>query len=326
MDPYQLSTKAIVITGASSGGGRAAALEFAKYQAMLILAARNEEALKEVADECSELGALALVVATDVTDPKAMINLANAANDWAGKIDVWINNAGVLAAGEFDRTPAEVHNQVVQTNLMGYIYGAHAVLPFFKKQEHGILINNISIGGYLPVPYSAGYTASKFGLRGFSEALKGELSAWPNIHVCDLFPAFLDTPGIDHAGNYTGKVLKPAPPVYDPKRVAEAMVKVAIEPKSNKYIGGASLALKLSHALMPEFTTKIAGSVMRRYFKHAESISPTSGNLFNTVDYAMSTNGRFNIPPEPKPYRKYLAGALIAGIAAGLFIMNARNK
>jgi short-subunit dehydrogenase len=326
MDTYELSTQAIVITGASSGAGRAAALEFAKYQPALILAARNGEALNEVADECRGLGALALVVVTDVTDPKAMINLANAANDWAGKIDVWINNAGVLAAGEFDQTPAEVHNQVVQTNLMGYIYGAHAVMPFFKKQMHGILINNISIGGYLPVPYGAGYTASKFGLRGFSEALKGELAAWRDIHICDLYPAFLDTPGIDHASNYTGKVLKPAPPVYDPKRVAEAMVRMAVEPKSDKYIGGASLTLKLSHALMPGFTAKIAGFVMRRYFKRAEAIPNTSGDLFNTVDYAMSTNGRFNIPSEPKPYRKYLAGALIAGVAAGFFILNARNK
>lgn len=125
-----------------------------------------------------------------------MIALANAANDWQGSIDVWINNAGVLAAGDFDSTPMAVHEQVIKTNLLGYMNGAHAVLPFFKAQGCGIIINNISIGGFLPVPYGAGYTASKFGLRGWSEALKGELAQWPEIYVCDLFPAFLDTPGI----------------------------------------------------------------------------------------------------------------------------------
>ncbi|HEY8999989.1 MAG TPA: SDR family oxidoreductase, partial [Mucilaginibacter sp.] len=244
----ELKNKAIVITGASSGVGRAAALEFARYEPALILAARSEETLNEVAHECERLGATVLVVTTDVTDPGSVINLANAANDWAGRIDVWINNAGVLAAGEFSHTPVEVHEQVIRTNLLGYIYGAHAVMPIFKTQQSGILINNISIGGYLPVPYSAGYSASKFGLRGFSEALKAELAVWPHIHVCDLYPAFLDTPGIRHAGNYTNKVLKPSPPVYDPKLVAEAMVKVAASPRSNKYIGGASLALKISHA------------------------------------------------------------------------------
>ena len=83
---------------------------------------------------------------------------------------------------------------------MGYMHGAHAVLPYFKDQGYGVLINNISVGGYTPAPYAAGYTASKFGLRGFSQSLKGELYNWPHIHVCDLFPAFLDTPGIQHAG------------------------------------------------------------------------------------------------------------------------------
>jgi short-subunit dehydrogenase len=321
----ELKNKAIVITGASSGVGRTAALEFAKYGPALILAARSEETLNEVAHECDRLGATVLVVVTDVTDPGSVIDLANKANDWAGRIDVWINNAGVLAAGEFSHTPIEVHEQVIRTNLMGYIYGAHAVMPIFKAQQRGVLINNISIGGYLPVPYGVGYTASKFGLRGFSEALKAELAVWPHIYVCDLFPAFLDTPGVHHAGNYTNKVLKPGP-VYDPKVVAEAMVKVAASPKSNKYIGGASLALKLSHALFPELTTKLTGFVMRRYFKGAASLPPTNGNIFNAVEYGMSTHGGFEIPSEPKPYRKYIAGALVAGIAVGAYLLSSRSK
>lgn len=325
MDKHELKNKAIVITGASSGAGRAAAVEFAKYRPAIVLAARNEEALHEVAAECTDLGAMVLVVVTDVTDPKAMINLANAANDWAGKIDVWINNAGVLAAGEFDHTPMEVHEQVIQTNLLGYIYGAHAVMPFFKARQQGILINNISIGGYLPVPYGTGYTASKFGLRGFSEALRAELSVWPEIHVCDLFPGFLDTPGIHHAGNYTGKALKPAQPVSDPKLLAETMVNMALSPKSHRYVSGASAVLKLSHTLFPGLTTKFAGYLMRRHFRSADRITPTSGNLFNTVSYGMSTNGMFGSDSGNKIPGKYIAGALVAGIAVGFFLMNLRK-
>jgi short-subunit dehydrogenase len=327
MDIEQLKRRSIVITGASSGAGRATALEFAKYGSALVLAARNEDALHEVAAECNELGALTLVVPTDVTDPKALINLANAANDWIGRIDVWINNAGVLAAGEFDHTPVEVHEQVIQTNLMGYIYGAHAVMPFFKAQRRGILINNISVGGFLPVPYGVGYTASKFGLRGFSEALKGELSQWPDIHICDLYPAFLNTPGIYHAGNYTNKVLRPAPPVYDPALVAKAMVNIVCDPKSSKYVGGISRLYKLSHATFPELTSKLSGFVMRRYFKNADSLPPTNGNLFNTVDYAMSTNGGFSFSVPAKSSRKYLAGAaLLAAVIAGSAVLYLKNK
>lgn len=290
------SRQTIVITGASSGAGRAAALEFARYGANLVLAARNEAVLEAVAAECREMHAEVLVIPGDTSDSKAMISLANAANDWQGRIDIWINNAGVLGAGDFDVTPMAVHEQVIKTNLLGYMNGAHAVLPFFKSQGHGILINNISIGGFLPVPYGAGYTASKFGLRGWSEALKGELTEWPEIYICDLFPAFLDTPGIVHAGNYTGKVLKPAPPVYDPVRVAQAMVAVAQHPRSSTYVGSASVLLKFAHALFPEIMTRTTGLVMRRYFKAADPIALSDGNVFNTVDYAMSTHGGFGVP------------------------------
>src|ERR1700712_3337568 len=210
----ELTAQTIVITGASSGAGRAAALAFAAHKSYLVLAARNELVLNEVKAECEELGAQVLIVPTDTSDAAAMISLANAAVDWQDRIDVWINNAGVLAAGDFDSTPMAVHEQVIKTNLLGYMNAAHAVLPFFKEQQWGTLINNISIGGFLPVPYGAGYTAAKFGLRGWSQALKAELTGWPKIFVCDLFPAFLDPPGIKHAGNYKGKFLTPAPPVY----------------------------------------------------------------------------------------------------------------
>lgn len=321
-----LQGKTIVITGASSGAGRAAALEFAKQQANLVLAARNEEALNQVKAECEELGAQALVVPTDTSDAKAMTALANAAIEWQDRIDVWVNNAGVLAAGDFDKTPMAVHEQVIKTNLLGYMNGAHAVLPFFKEQGWGTLINNISIGGFLPVPYGAGYTAAKFGLRGWSEALKGELTEWPEIYICDLFPAFLDTPGIQHAGNYTGKVLKPAPPVYDPTRVAQAMVKVAQRPSANTYVGSVSLLMKFGHAMFPELMTKATGLVMRRYLKNANEIALSDGNVFTPVDYGMSTHGGFGLPGEPKAHRKYLAGALLTGLALGVLLVSSKKR
>lgn len=230
MTNSNINGKVVVITGASSGVGRAMAAELARQGARLVLGARRQEALDEVVAECKALGGEATALVSDVTEPAAMHKLASAAFDTYGALDVWINNAGVLAAGEFTRTPVEIHDQVIRINLMGYLHGAHAALPHFKRQGHGILINNISVGGWFPTPYAVGYTASKFGLRGFSDALKGELHAYPHIHVCDLYPGFLDTPGIQHAGNYTGKALKPAPPVYDPRRVARAVVETIRHP------------------------------------------------------------------------------------------------
>ncbi|RYG12952.1 MAG: SDR family NAD(P)-dependent oxidoreductase [Chitinophagaceae bacterium] len=178
--------RTIVITGASSGAGRAIALAFAERGERLVLASRNTAVLEELATECWKLGAEVKCVETDTANYRSVINLAAVADEFGGGIDVWVNNAGVLAVGNFEQIPMEVNTQVINTNLLGYMNGAHAVIPYFKHQKQGILINNISIGGYLPVPFGVAYSASKFGLRGFSQALKTELSAYKNIHI---FPA-----------------------------------------------------------------------------------------------------------------------------------------
>src|SRR5690349_13505391 len=128
-----LQDKVVVITGTTSGAGRAAALEFAKHQATIVLAARNEKALAEVAAECEEFGAKVKTVTTDVTEADAVKKLADEAAAFGGKIDVWINNAAVLAVGDFTNTPVEVHKRVIETNLLGYLYGAHAALSYFKQ-------------------------------------------------------------------------------------------------------------------------------------------------------------------------------------------------
>lgn len=309
-----MENKTIVITGASSGAGKAIALELAPEKVNLVLAARNETALMELGDECRELGAEVLVIPTDVTDRTAVLELAQKAFEWNGRIDVWVNNAGVLAAGTFEETPWETHQQVINTNLLGYMSGTHAVLHYFKQQGRGILINNISIGGYVPVPYGSAYTASKYALRGFFESIKGELSSWPDIHIVDLFPAFLDTPGIQHAANYTGKVLKNAPPVSDPKVVAVAVKESIMNPVSNRYPGGASKLFKLGHALAPELMVKFTSLLMRGYFKNADPIAKTDGNIFNTVDYAMSTNGNARPRLSRRTRRQITAGLVLVGV------------
>lgn len=308
--------KTIVITGASSGAGRCMALELACEGANLVLASRNKTVLEELAEECFLLGAEVLVVYVDVTDHESVQHLALKAFEWKGRLDVWINNAGVLAAGTFEETPWQVHQQVVNTNLLGYMSGAYAALPYFKKQGYGHLINNISIGGFLPVPFAGAYTAGKFALRGFFESLKGELTDWPDIYITDLFPAFLDTPGIQHAANYTGKVLKPAPPVYDPLVLARSVKQSIQQPCSTRYPGAASLLFKTVHSVMPELMVSLTARFMKAYFRKAPATAATSGNVLNTVNYAMSTNG--NAGPRLKPYTTKKMGAALLLAAIGL--------
>ena len=276
----RLQDTLVVITGASSGIGRAAAHAFAGEGARLVLAARDEAALAEVVEECAERGALALAVRTDVTSSENMQALAiQAAAFGDGRIDIWINNAGVGAVGSFEDTPLAAHEQVLQTDLLGYLRGAYVAWPFFKAQQRGILINTLSLGSWVAQPYAAAYSASKYGLRGLSEALRGELNGFADIHVCDIYPAVMDTPGFRDAGNFTGHALTPPPPIYDPQRVAEAMVACALRPRATTTVGSAAVAARLAHFLLPGFE-RLSGWLTRFSVNRSPLSATSPGNLF----------------------------------------------
>ena len=315
--------KTAVITGASSGAGWAMAIEFAKEGAQLILAARRTEALENLANECRELGAIVYTVIVDTRDANAVMALASSAMEYAGSIDVWINNAGVLAAGALEEIPAEVNEAVIRTNLIGYVHGARAVLPYFKAQGFGLLINNISIGAWLPTPYMATYSASKFGLEGFTQALRGELRSYPHIHVCNLYPGFLDTPGMQHAANYTGKQLTPSPPLTDPREVARAVIRLLHQPKETTAVGIFPHLMRIAYNLSPLLTRSITGGFINAYLQHAPGTKNTPGNVLEPVPFGTGADGGWrNTSLKPSPKKRIV----LFGIAAGLLIAGLMRK
>jgi short-subunit dehydrogenase len=188
--PSVLAGHVVVLTGASEGIGRALALELARRGLRLVLAARNLERLRIVAQECEALGSAAVAVATDVLDPAQCRALIDAAIARFGRLDVLINNAGGTMWARFDAfADLSVFEHLMRLNYLSVVYLTAAALPWLK-QTQGRLVAIASMAGLTGVPERTGYSASKHALVGFSESLRIEL-AGSGVSVTIIAPDFV---------------------------------------------------------------------------------------------------------------------------------------
>lgn len=308
----KLSETVAVITGASSGIGRATALELSKQGASLVLAARRKDLLEKLTKECKKHGCRAIAVETDVTKEEDVGALALQALREFGAFDVWINNAGVTTVGRFQDVPIEEDRRLIETNVLGYIYGAKYAIKHFHRRGRGTLINVSSIAGKLSEPYSASYTASKHAIRGLSLSLRQEL--WlegnQNIHVCTVMPAVIDTPLFQHAGNHMGHPLKAMPPVYPATDVAETIVDLIHSPQDEVFVGTSGKVMNATESVMPWQTHKqLAKTVEKKHQKQDLYAEASSGNLFEPMAAGRTVSGGWQ-----KENRSGFGSSLLLGL------------
>jgi short-subunit dehydrogenase len=287
-----MKDKVVVVTGASSGIGRATAHAFAKRGASLVLVARSDEALDDVERECADLGVRAIGVSADVGSNAEVEELAARTVRDFGGFDVWVNNAGVLLVGRLDEAPVEDFERVIQTNLLGVAYGSRVAVTHFRKKGRGTLVNVASIVGGLGQVYSSAYTASKWGVRGFSESLRMELRDQPDIHVCTVMPAAIDTPIFQHAANYTGKDVQALAPVYPPEQVAEVIVSMVDSPQAEVTVGDAGRIMQLSRSFLPQSVmARLGGAVQEAGLLSDRPEGAHTGNLYDPSGETAKTTG-----------------------------------
>lgn len=273
----------VVLTGASSGIGRATALRLASHGARLVLAARSAGGLERTRALVAERGADAITVPTDVSDEESVAGLARVADDRFGRIDAWISNAGVMAFGRFDEVPVATHRRVIETNLLGPLYGAAQAIERFRRQDRGVLVNVSSLYGEMTTPFVSSYVTSKFGLLGFSRVLRRDLRPDTDIAVCCVLPSSIDTPIFRTAANFRGRRARALPPVADPDRVARVIVRCLQHPRSEVRVGYIGRLVALGEKLVPPLYDRVINRAFDALAFTDEPHDPDDGNVFQPV-------------------------------------------
>jgi len=289
-----VAEQVIVLTGATSGIGLVTARMAGQKGAKLVLAARNGDALRKLAEELEGKGTDVVVQQTDVANGEEINRLAHTAIEQHGRIDTWINNAGVSIYGRLDDVPSADSRRLFETNFWGVVNGSLAAVKRMRD-EGGAIINVGSTLSDRAIPLQGMYCASKHAVKGFTDSLRMELeSEGAPISITLVKPASVDTPYAEHARNYIGVKPENPGPIYSPDAVAETILYCSENAVRDVFVGGAAKAISAISELAPR-TTDVMMEKMLIYAQQAEGPPDnTTEGLYASRDSSLSERGSYD--------------------------------
>lgn len=292
----------VVVTGASSGIGRATALMAASRGATVVLAARGQDALDTLAAEIAAGGGHAVVIACDVSDPASIARLATEAVARCGRIDTWVNNAGVAIAARLVDLPLADARRLFDVNFWGVVNGSLAALPHLERQG-GALINLGSFTSDVAAPYMGMYSASKAAIKGYTDALRIELMMDKRpISLTLIKPAPIATPVLQHQRNLLDRQATMPPPFYRPEDVARTILYAAEHPVRDLFVGGAARFGSVFGQMLPGLADAGAALFARQIFKTRKAPADRPDNLYTPGTPATTTGDTHGHIARPSLY------------------------
>ena len=289
----RVTGRTYVIVGASSGFGQGTALRLGELGANVVLAARRTDLLEEIAAKVRASGGQALVVTTDVAQADQVEALANAATQRFGRIDVWMNIAGVGATGRFWDVPVADYSRIVDVNLKGVIYGSHVALRRFIAQGHGTLVNMGSVEGEVPLAYHSTYAATKAGVLSLGRSLNEEIrhaGQARSVKVATVMPWAVDTPFFQHTANYSGHADRMI--LMDgPEKVVQALVWVSLHPREELPVGWKAQMASTAHHVFPDVTEHLSANIHRAELAKGTPVPATSGSVHSPMSGGRGVEG-----------------------------------
>ena len=266
-----LRGKTVLVTGGSRGLGLLLVREFAKAGARVALCARDGGELERVREELAWMGTQLLTMTCDVTDRQEVERMITTVRQELGEVDVLVNNAGTIVTGPFETQSLEEFEQVMQANFWGAVYTSMAVLPRMRSRRSGRIVNIASIGGKVAVPHLLTYSASKFALVGFSEALRMEMAKY-GIWVTTICPGLMRT-GSPRNADFTGQHRKeytwfmvsdslPGPSI-SAERAARRILRACVHGEAEVILGLPAKVAARVYALAPGLSAEILAATDR---------------------------------------------------------------
>ena len=327
----KLKDQVMVITGASSGIGLVTARLAAGRGARLVLAARSEDALRELTEELNRGGAQAVYIVCDVSKQEDVREVVRTAQETFGGFDTWVNNAGAFIYGKLEEVPVEDMRKLFETNVWGLIYGSLEAVKHLKKRDKeygGALINIGSVLSERAIALQGIYSASKHAVKGFTESLRMELeNEGAPVFVTLVKPSAIDTPYPHHAKNYMDERAEVPPPVYAPETVARTILYCAEHPKRDVFVGSGGKSLAMLGYYAPSFLDKVMETVFVRQERKDQPPLPLEQNSLDEPAGKLEAHGGYEgVVIGSSPYtaaslRTGLAGTLLVGtgVAAALW-------